>query len=92
MTEKMNLVRLVGIALVGLVLLAAPLPAFSQSCALCYTQAAFSGARMISALRSGIWILVIPPMFMSIGITVLAYRKRNQFRDAERTAESDRIV
>jgi CHASE2 domain-containing sensor protein len=92
LTEKMNMVRLVAIALVGLVLLAAPRPAFSQSCALCYTQAASSGARMISALRSGIWILVIPPMFMSIGITVLAYRKRNQFRDAERTAESDRIV
>jgi hypothetical protein len=84
--------RLIGIVLVGLVLLVVPLPAFSQSCALCYTQAASSGARMIAALRSGILILVIPPMFMSIGITVLAYRKRNQFRDADGAAESDRIV
>jgi hypothetical protein len=34
---------------------------------------------MIQGLRSGILVLVIPPMFMSVGITVLAYRKRNQF-------------
>ncbi len=53
--------------------------AFAQSCALCYTQAASSGSRIIHGLRSGILVLVIPPMFMSIGITVLAYRKRNRF-------------
>jgi hypothetical protein len=55
-------------------------PAFSQSCPLCYTQAAASGARFIAALRSGIIVLIVPPMFMSVGITWLAYRKRNQFR------------
>ena len=75
--------RAVGVVFIGLVVLAAPLPAFSQSCALCYTQAAAAGARMIQALRSGIIILMIPPACMSVGITVLAYRKRNQFkRDA----------
>lgn len=51
----------------------------AQSCALCYTQAASSGSRIIQGLRSGILVLIVPPMFMSIGITVLAYRKRNQF-------------
>ena len=56
------------------------LPAFSQSCALCYTQAAASGSRFIAGLRSGIIVLIVPPMFMSVGITLLAYRKRNQFR------------
>jgi hypothetical protein len=50
----------------------------AQSCALCYTQAASSGKRMIQGLKSGILVLVVPPMFMSVGITVLAYRKRNQ--------------
>ena len=55
-------------------------PAFSQSCALCYTQAAASGGHFIAALRSGILVLIVPPMFMSAGITWLAYRKRNQFR------------
>ena len=50
----------------------------AQSCALCYTQAASSGKHMIQGLKSGILVLVVPPMFMSVGITVLAYRKRNQ--------------
>jgi hypothetical protein len=52
---------------------------YAQSCALCYTQAASSGSRIIHGLRSGILVLIIPPMFMSIGITILAYRKRNKF-------------
>jgi len=51
----------------------------AQSCALCYTQAASSGSRLIRGLRSGIVILMIPPALMSIGITALAYKKRNQF-------------
>lgn len=63
------------------VVLVFAVPAFSQSCALCYTQAAASGARLIAALRSGIVVLILPPMFMSVGITWLAYRKRNQFRE-----------
>ena len=79
---------LLGIALVGLTLLAAPLPAFSQSCALCYTQAASAGARMIQALRSGILILIIPPTFMSVGMIFIVHRKRNQFKRSEEADES----
>jgi hypothetical protein len=81
---------LIGIALVALAMLAAPLPAFSQSCALCYTQAASAGARMIQALRSGILILIVPPTFMSVGMIFIVYRKRNQFRQADDTPDSDR--
>lgn len=55
------------------------LPAWSQSCALCYTQAAGAGQRMIQALRSGILVLIFPPMGICIGLMVLSYRKRNQF-------------
>jgi hypothetical protein len=44
------------------------IPALPQSCALCYTQ---------------ILVLMVPPMFMSVGITWLAYRKRNDFRADE---------
>jgi len=58
-------------------------PALSQSCALCYTQAAASGARFIHSLRDGILVLMVPPMFMSVGITWLAYRKRNHFAAGE---------
>ncbi len=74
---------ILGIVLVGLIILLAPLPAFSQSCALCYTQAAQSGSRMIQALKSGILILIAPPTFMSIGMIVVCYRKRNQTRDID---------
>jgi hypothetical protein len=81
-------IRAMGVGLILLILLAAPLPAFSQSCALCYTQAASATARLIAALRSGILVLVIPPMLMSVGITVLAYKKRNQFRADDTPSES----
>ena len=79
-----------GIALVGVVLLLMPVPAFAQSCALCYTQAASSGARMIQALKSGILILIAPPTFMSIGLIVVCYRKRNQTRDIDEGEGSGR--
>jgi hypothetical protein len=70
-----------------LALLLFSLPALAQGCPLCYTQAASAGARMIAALRSGIVVLIIPPMFMSVGITVLAYRKRNQFHQGDGAAD-----
>jgi len=72
--------RLSALVFIGLIILTTPVPAFSQSCALCYTQAAAAGHRMIEALRSGIIVLMIPPACMSVGISVLAYRKRNQFK------------
>jgi hypothetical protein len=84
--SKMRLARslpLMAIALVALLLLAAPLPAFSQSCALCYTQAASAGTRMIEALRSGILILIVPPTFMSVCMIFIMRHKHNQFRDDE---------
>ena len=66
-------------AAVGLLLL--PALAQAQNCALCYTQAAGSGQRFIQALRGGILILMLPPMAISIGIAIMAYRKRNQFNE-----------
>jgi hypothetical protein len=72
--------RLFAIALVGLAMVALSPPAFSQSCALCYTQAASSGSRMIEALRSGILIMIIPPTLMWLVIAAIAYTKRNQFK------------
>jgi len=55
--------------------------AWAQGCALCYTQAAGSGARVIAALKSGILILVVPPMLICLGITWMAYKKRNEFNE-----------
>lgn len=82
-------VRLMALAVVALAALAIPLPAFSQGCALCYTQAASAGARMIEALRSGILILIVPPTLMSVGMIFIVHHKRNQFKQMEEDAESD---
>jgi len=60
-----------------------PLPAFAQGCALCYTQAASAGARMIHALQSGILILVIPSTLGSVGMIFILRQKRNQVRRTE---------
>ena len=81
---------LMGIALIGLAALAAPPAAFSHSCALCYTQAASAGARMIQALRSGILVLIVPPTFMSVCMIFIVHRKRNQFRQDDDAPNSDR--
>lgn len=91
--KRFSSVRYLQIAffvLLAWVTLALPVPAFSQSCALCYTQAASSGARMIEALRSGILILVIPPTFMSIFILYALHRKSNQFKQAGGVNQGDR--
>jgi hypothetical protein len=84
-----KLILILGIALVGFIVLLTPVPTFAQSCALCYTQAAASGPRMIQALKSGILILIAPPTFMSIGLFFVCYRKRNQTREDD-VEEADR--
>jgi uncharacterized membrane protein len=61
-------------------LLFTALPVYAQGCALCYTQAAASGSRMIHALLAGIVILVFPSLVLSAFFTILAYRKRSRFR------------
>jgi hypothetical protein len=81
---------LVAVALIALATLAAPLQVFSQSCSLCYTQAASAGTRMIQALRSGILILIVPPTLMSVGMIFIVYHKRNQVRRADDAPDSDR--
>ena len=67
----------------AVVLLAWPLPAFAQGCALCYTQAASAGARMIHALQNGILILVIPPTLGSVGMIFILRQKHKQVRRTE---------
>jgi hypothetical protein len=81
---------LIAVVLAGLLLLLAPVPAWAQSCALCYTQAASSGSRMIQALKSGILILITPPTVGSLGVVFILYRKRNQVRRAEDRDPADR--
>ena len=72
--------RSVLLGLLGLAGVASPLPVLSQSCALCYTQAASATQQFIHGLRSGILILVIPPALMWTAALVVVYRRRNRFR------------
>jgi hypothetical protein len=67
--------RFIGLGLGVLLLMAAP---------------AFSGQRMIQALKSGILVLIVPPTLGSIGMIFIVYKKRNQVRqtDAEKQDES----
>jgi hypothetical protein len=75
--------------LVGVLVLASNAACYAQSCALCYTQAAGAGHRLIQGLRTGILVLIVPPMFMSVGITVLAYKKRNRTNDQQESERSN---
>jgi hypothetical protein len=86
--KRESRLRLAYLALSGLILLVTAVPAFPQNCALCYTQAASAGARMIEALRSGILILILPPTLGSIGMILVVYHKRNQVRRTDHRGES----
>ena len=85
----LRLARRAKLALAGALVLAANTACYAQSCALCYTQAAGSGHRFIQGLRTGILVLIVPPMFMSVGITVLAYKKRNRTNDQKESDKSE---
>lgn len=78
--KSLSFLRTLLLGIFALLAVAAPVPAFSQSCALCYTQAASSGARMIQALKSGILILIVPPTLGSIGLILVVHRRSNQVR------------
>lgn len=84
-----NVLRRMGIALAGLVWLIVAPRALSQSCSLCYTQAASSGSRMIEALRSGILVLIVPPTLMWLVLAAVLYVKRNRYKSAGTKLRSD---
>ena len=88
MNRKSGL-RRIGIVLVALALLLFSPVVFSQSCSLCYTQAASSGSRMIEALRSGILVLIVPPTLMWLVLAAVLYLRRNRFKRAAGSAGSD---
>jgi hypothetical protein len=61
--------------------LAVPEVASAQGCALCYNTAAAANASAIHALRSGILVLLIPPVLIFGAICTFALRNRNRFND-----------
>ncbi len=81
--------RPVKVALTTAVVVATNVAGYAQSCALCYTQAAGAGHKLIQGLRTGILVLIVPPMFMSAGITIMAYRKRNRTNEKQESEKSN---
>ena len=82
-SAKQTSVRYLKLGLAGLafLLLISPGDLHAQGCAMCYQSAAASGARLIHALKSGIVILVIPPLLMTGVFARLVYRRRNLFNE-----------
>jgi hypothetical protein len=85
-----SLLRLIGLPGIALMLVLSAAPAFSQGCALCYTQAASSGSRMIQALKSGILVLIVPPTLGSVGMIFVMYKKRDQVRHSDEDGDTFR--
>lgn len=71
--------ELITILAVAFVLVIGPTLARAQGCAMCSRTAAAAKASGIQALRSGILILLFPPLLIFIGIFAVAYKRRNRF-------------
>ena len=69
---------MVRLGVASLTLLSSSL-AFAQGCAMCYNNVAATKTAGQQALRSGILILMFPPLVMLAGIFVAALRRRNKF-------------
>ena len=66
-------------AIVALAVATAP-QVFAQGCAMCYQNAAASGAQGREALRHGILVLLFPTLGLLFGIFGLIYSRRNVSR------------
>jgi hypothetical protein len=79
--------------LVALLSMVAPHLA-AQGCAMCYQNAASSGAQGRTALRHGILILLLPALSLFLGILFLIYRRRavTRFLDDPTRPDLDRSI
>jgi hypothetical protein len=75
---KTSSIRRALVPLVGscLVVLGAGHKLYGQSCAMCYTTVAGGGKPVIHALQGGIIVLLIPPVLLFSGLTILLFRWR----------------
>lgn len=63
----------------AIALLLVPGLAHAQGCVMCYQSAASSGARLIRALKSGIIVLILPPLCLLGLFARMTYQRRNYF-------------
>ena len=72
---KASPIRQLLIQLTGwLVVLGVGNKLYGQSCAMCYTTVAGGGKGVIHALQGGIIVLLIPPVLLFSGLTILLFR------------------
>ena len=79
------LVQLIGS---WLVVLSAGHKLYGQGCAMCYTTVAGGGKSVIHALQGGIIVLLIPPVLLFSGLTILLFRWRTSASSGMRSGES----
>ena len=73
----------------GLVIVALGASASAQSCPICITIAEAAKTTFIEGLRSGILILLFPPLMICLGFVLLVYKRRNSF---DKNAEGENLV
>lgn len=88
LSSRLQYIRRVIPGVVCLGSFAASTAAWAQSCPLCYRAAAASKSGAVAALRSGILILMIPPVIIFGLVTLMAVRGRDRFIDSEEAAAS----
>lgn len=88
LSSRLQHIRWVISGAVGLGSFAVSTAAWAQSCPLCYRAAAASKSGAVAALRSGILILMIPPVIIFGLVTLMAVRGRDRFIDSEEAAAS----
>jgi len=78
MMRKWKSIGMLAVALAGLIVLLAPIPASAQSCALCYNPGRILRRPHDSSLEERHPGPDAPPTLMSVGVIFVCYRKRNQ--------------
>jgi hypothetical protein len=68
-----------------LVVLGAGHKLYGQGCAMCYTSVAGGGKSVIHALQGGIIVLLIPPVLLFSGLTILLFRWRTSASNRTRS-------
>lgn len=70
--------RLLQIAAIAAVLLAASAPALAQGCIMCSTGAHAAGEKAQRSLLHGVVVLLVPPVGMMVGLVGLAFYYRRE--------------
>jgi len=83
-TYKITRIARLGLRVLQVMLILAA-PVFAQSCAMCYTTVAGGGQGVINALKSGIIVLLIPPLLLFTGLIVTILRWKQAHPESQQS-------